>query len=78
MRRTNFSAAAFIIAFVLTASMEEAFRQSMIISDSGLWVFASFEYQGKFSYAPIFLLIGAAVVIFRSLSGYRARKSEEA
>ena len=25
MRRTNFSAAAFIIAFVLTSSMEEAF-----------------------------------------------------
>lgn len=74
MRRTNFSAAAFIIAFVLTSSMEEAFRQSMIISDKGFLVFTSFEYQGKFSYAPIFLLIGAAVVLFRSFSSYRARK----
>src|SRR5210317_1606786 len=60
MRRTNFSAAAFIIAFVLTASMEEAFRQSMIISDNGLMLFLSFEYQNKFSYAPIFLIIGTA------------------
>ena len=76
MRRTNFSAAAFIIAFVLTSSMEEAFRQSMIISDSGLLIFASFEYQGKFSYAPIFLLIGAAVVILRTLSGRKAKAQE--
>ena len=75
MRRTNFSAAAFIIAFVLTASMEEAFRQSMIISDTGFLIFASFEYQGKFSYAPIFLLIGAAVVILRSWSSIKSRKT---
>ena len=76
MRRTNFSAPAFIIAFVLTGAMEEAFRQSMIISDSGAMVFLSFEYQGKFSYAPIFLLIGAAVVIFRAWTSYRAKKAE--
>lgn len=68
MRRTNFSAAAFIIAFVLTSSMEEAFRQSMIISDSGIMVFFNFEYQNKFSYAPIFLIIGAIVVGFRAYS----------
>jgi len=76
MRRTNFSAAAFIIAFVLTSSMEEAFRQSMIISQSGLMVFMKFEYMGKFSYAPIFLMIGAAVVIFRAISTIRARKAK--
>jgi putative tricarboxylic transport membrane protein len=73
MRRTNFSAAAFIIAFVLTASMEEAFRQSMIISDTGLMLFLSFEYQNKFSYAPIFLIIGTAVVVFRAISSHRAK-----
>ena len=78
MRRTNFSAAAFIIAFVLTASMEEAFRQSMIISDTGILVFLSFEYQGKFSYAPIFLLIGAAVVGFRAYSSYKQRQAPDA
>ena len=78
MRRTNFSAAAFIIAFVLTSSMEEAFRQSMIISDKGFFVFTSFEYGGKFSYAPIFLLIGLAVVVFRGISAFRARKEQDA
>jgi putative tricarboxylic transport membrane protein len=76
MRRTNFSAAAFIIAFVLTASMEEAFRQSMIISDNGVLVFMTFEYQGKFSYAPIFLLIGLAVILLRSWSTHRSRVAE--
>jgi putative tricarboxylic transport membrane protein len=74
MRRTNFSAAAFIIAFVLTSSMEEAFRQSMIISDSGMLVFFQFEYMGKFSYAPIFLIIGAVVVGFRAYSSMSASK----
>ena len=74
MRRTNFSAAAFIIAFVLTSSMEEAFRQSMIISDTGFFIFTSFEYQGKFSYAPIFLMIGAAVVIMRAWSSFKTPK----
>jgi putative tricarboxylic transport membrane protein len=74
MRRTNFSAAAFIIAFVLTSSMEEAFRQSMIISNSGLMVFFKFEYMGKFSYAPIFLIIGALVVGFRAYSTISHKK----
>tara|TARA_Y100001936_G_scaffold198820_1_gene199982 strand:+ start:17363 stop:17518 length:156 start_codon:yes stop_codon:yes gene_type:complete len=49
----------------------------MIISDSGFLVFLSFEYQGKFSFAPIFLIIGAAVVIFRAWSSYRARRAAE-
>ena len=48
--------------------MEEAFRQSMIISDNGIMVFLNFEYMGKFSYAPIFLIIGAIVVGFRAYS----------
>ena len=76
MRRTNFSAAAFIIAFVLTSSMEEAFRQSMIISDVGIMVFFNFEYQNKFSYAPIFLIIGAVVVGFRAFSIMSKNKAE--
>jgi putative tricarboxylic transport membrane protein len=78
MRRTNFSAAAFIIAFVLTASMEEAFRQSMIISNSGVLVFFKFEYMGKFSYAPIFLMIGALVVGFRAYSTLAKKKKTAA
>ena len=76
MRRTNFSAAAFIIAFVLTSSMEEAFRQSMIISDVGVMVFFNFEYQNKFSYAPIFLIIGAVVVGIRAFSIMSKNKAD--
>jgi putative tricarboxylic transport membrane protein len=76
MRRTNFSAAAFIIAFVLTSSMEEAFRQSMIISDVGIMVFFNFEYQNKFSYAPIFLIIGAVVVGIRAFSIMSKNKAD--
>ena len=78
MRRTNFSAAAFIIAFVLTSSMEEAFRQSMIISDTGLMIFFSFEYQNKFSYAPIFLIIGLAVLVMRAASPYLGKRNSNA
>jgi putative tricarboxylic transport membrane protein len=40
----------------------------MIISDVGIMVFFNFEYQNKFSYAPIFLIIGAIVVGFRAYS----------
>ena len=73
----EFSEAKFtaLIAFVLTSSMEEAFRQSMIISDNGILLFFSFEYQNKFSYAPIFLLIGAAVVIIRGISSVSKNKN---
>ena len=78
MRRTNFSAAAFIIAFVLTTSMEIAFRQSMIISDNGLLVFLQFEYMNKFSYAPIFLIIGVLVVGFRAYSTISKSKRTQA
>lgn len=78
MRRTNFSAAAFIIAFVLTTSMETAFRQSMIISDNGLLVFLQFEYMNKFSYAPIFLIIGVLVVGFRAYSTISKSKRTQA
>lgn len=39
MRKHDFSPAAFIIAFVLAKGAEEAFRQSLLLSDSGAWVF---------------------------------------
>ena len=70
MRRTDFSAAAFIIAFVLSANMEEAFRQSLMISDNGLLIFVTQPI------AATFLLVGVAVVLFRALSMRRARRLE--
>ena len=39
MRRTEFSTAAFVIAFVLAKNAEEAFRQAMLLSDDGILIF---------------------------------------
>jgi len=50
-------------------------ENKIIISDNGIWLFFSFEYQNKFSYAPIFLLIGAAVVIIRAISSMSKNKN---
>ena len=59
MRRTNFSAAAFIIAFVLAGNMEEAFRQAMMISDNGLLNFVTEPISASF------LAIGLGMLTFR-------------
>lgn len=67
MRRTQFSAAAFIIAFVLSANMEEAFRQSLLISDNGLLIFVTEPVPAAF------LAVGLATVVFRAVTLRRAR-----
>jgi putative tricarboxylic transport membrane protein len=67
MRRAGFSAPAFVISFVLAKGAEEAFRQSLLLSDQGAMIFLT---------RPIalgFLLLGLAVVILRGL-GKRRRK----
>ena len=68
MRRTNFSAAAFIIAFVLSGSMEESFRQAMMISDNGLMTFITEPVSASF------LAIGLGMVVFRSFGQLRKIK----
>lgn len=60
MRRAGLSAPAFVIAFVLAKGAEEAFRQSLLLSDSGAMIFLT---------RPIavgFLVVGLAVLAFRS------------
>ena len=69
MRRTNFSAAAFISAFVLAGNMEEAFRQAMMISDNGLIDFVTEPVSASF------LAIGFSMVAFRSFVQLRKIKS---
>ena len=59
MRVGNFSAAAFVIAFVLARNAEEAFRQSLMLSDDGILIFV------KEPVALAFLLIGLSVMLFR-------------
>lgn len=65
MRRTEFSAPAFIIAFVLANNMEVAFRQSMLISDNGLLIFVTEPV------AAFLLFVGLAVVIGRAGGKWR-------
>lgn len=39
MRKAGFSTAALVIAFVLSRGAEESFRQSLLISNNGMWIF---------------------------------------
>ena len=39
MRKRGYSTAAFIIAFVLASGAEEAFRQSLLLSNAGVWIY---------------------------------------
>jgi len=65
MRRGNFSAAAFIIAFVLAQGAEEAFRQSLLLSDSGIGIFLERPV------AIAFMGLGLAVMTGRSIAVLR-------
>ncbi|MEL6873210.1 MAG: tripartite tricarboxylate transporter permease, partial [Pseudomonadota bacterium] len=69
MRRTEFSPAAFVIAFVLAKNAEEAFRQALLLSDDGILIFV------KEPVALGFLIVGVAVLIFRSWSVLRPRRA---
>lgn len=60
MRRLDFNPAAFVIAFVLADGAEETFRQSLLLSEEGVYIFAGRPI------AMIFFAIGIATVIFRA------------
>jgi putative tricarboxylic transport membrane protein len=59
MRKFDFNTAAFIIAFVLAKGAEEAFRQALLLSDSGILIFVQRPI------AAIFLVIGFGAMGFR-------------
>ncbi|MEM7711784.1 MAG: tripartite tricarboxylate transporter permease, partial [Pseudomonadota bacterium] len=65
MRRTDFSAAAFVIAFVLADRMEESFRQALLLSDDGVFIFLREPLAGAF------LLTGLVVLVLRAISTSR-------
>lgn len=69
MRRADFSAPAFIIAFVLAKGAEEALRQSLLLSDSGMGIFLDRPV------ALAFLGLGLAVVVGRSVGSMRQKKT---
>ena len=70
MRKFGFNPAAFIIAFVLARGAEETFRQSLRLSDSGLFIFAERPV------AAAFIVIGIAVIALRARSLSRERRDE--
>lgn len=68
MRRAGLSAPAFVIAFVLAKGAEEAFRQSLLLSNDGAMIFVN---------RPIafgFLALGLVVMVMRSM---RKKKKPE-
>jgi putative tricarboxylic transport membrane protein len=65
MRRFDYSAAAFIIAFVLAKGAEEAFRQSLLLSDSGPWIFFERPIAVAFISLGLLVMIGRAVAVLR-------------
>lgn len=65
MQRTNFSAPAFIIAFVLAKGAEEAFRQSLLLSDSGLGIFLERPIAIAFFALGLFVVVGRAISVTR-------------
>ncbi len=71
MRRTEFSAAAFVIAFVLAKNMEEAFRQALLLSDNGLMIFVTEPVSAAF------LAVGFSIMIWRSISHMRHKKRQK-
>ena len=68
LRRYDFSAAAFVIAFVLAKGAEQSFRQSILLFDAGYLIF--FERPVAIG----FLLLGVAVLVGRIVSQARGRK----
>lgn len=67
MRKFEFNTAAFIIAFVLAKGAEEAFRQSLLMSQSGLMIFIQRPV------AATFLIIGFGAMIIRIRSIMKER-----
>lgn len=67
MRVFKFSASAFIIAFVIGKGAEEALRQSVLLSNDGIMIFAERPI------AIVFICIGVAVTLFRIIQSFRRR-----
>jgi putative tricarboxylic transport membrane protein len=71
MKKYDFNPAAFVISFVLAGGAEEAFRQSLLLSDNGLWIFVTRPV------AFAFLLLGFVALFMRARS-LRQQSRQEA
>jgi putative tricarboxylic transport membrane protein len=70
MRKLDFSPAAFVIAFVLVGGAEEAFRQSLRLSDAGVMIFATRPI------ALAFLLLALVVLMVRVRQSYASARTK--
>ena len=68
MRKNGYSTAAFIIAFVLARGAEEAFRQSLLLSNDAAWVFLQRPV------AIAFFAIGALILGSRIWQNLRRKR----
>ena len=71
MRRFEFNSAAFIISFVLAGGAEEAFRQSLRLSDTGVLIFVQRPI------ATGFLILGLLAVVVRARALNKQSKPQE-
>ena len=62
MKKLDFNPAAFVISFVLAGGAEEAFRQSLLLSDNGLLIFVMRPV------ALAFIVLGFVAVVVRARS----------
>ena len=62
MKKLDFNPAAFVISFVLAGGAEEAFRQSLLLSDNGLLIFVMRPV------ALAFIVLGLVAVVVRARS----------
>lgn len=72
MKRSGFSPPAFVIAFILGPGAEETLRQSLLLSQSGYWIFMERPL------AVAFLLLGLMVCGIRVVALLRGRGTNRA
>lgn len=65
MKKLGFSAPAFIIAFILGGEAERALRQTMLLDDSGVWIFLERPL------ALLFFGLGLLALVYRYRTGKR-------
>jgi len=65
LRKYGYDLAPLVLAFVLGRQMEQAFRQSLILSDGSFWVFFSRPISAVAMGLAIFLLVSALIPAFK-------------
>ena len=70
MKKLEFNLAALVMSFVLAGGAEEAFRQSLILSDNGLLIFVMRPV------ALAFIVLGLVAVVMRARTSYRSSRMQ--